>query len=99
MLERPRLLERIRQTIVAPERSLILPFVVTDLERRLAVELGIPVYGPDPELARFGTKTGGRRLFADVGVPVRSASKGSPALATSSRRSTRSAPGGRTAAR
>ena len=70
MLERPRLLERIRQTIVAPERSLILPFVVTDLERRLAVELGIPVYGPDPELARFGTKTGGRRLFADVGVPV-----------------------------
>ena len=70
MLERPRLLERIRQTIVAPERSLILPFVVTDLERRLAVELGIPVYGPDPELAHFGTKTGGRRLFADVGVPV-----------------------------
>ena len=48
MLERPRLLERIRQTIVAPERSLILPFVVTDLERRLAVELGIPSTAPTP---------------------------------------------------
>jgi hypothetical protein len=70
MLERPRLLERIRQKIVAPERSVILPFVVTGLERELAVRLGLPVYGPDPELARFGTKTGSRRLFADVGVPV-----------------------------
>jgi PGM1 C-terminal domain len=70
MLERPRLLERIKQQIVAPERSLILPFVVTDLERRLAVELGIPVYGPDPDLSRFGTKTGSRRVFADVGVPL-----------------------------
>lgn len=70
MLERPRLLERIRQTIVAPERSVILPFVVTGLERELAVRLGLPVYGPDPDLARFGTKTGSRRLFADVGVPA-----------------------------
>jgi hypothetical protein len=69
MLERPRLLERIRAKIVAPERSLIIPFVVTGLERELAVRLGIPVYGPDPDLAHFGTKTGSRRLFADVGVP------------------------------
>jgi hypothetical protein len=69
MLERPRLLERIRALIVAPERSLIIPFAVTGLERELAVRLGIPVYGPDPDLAHFGTKTGSRRLFADVGVP------------------------------
>jgi hypothetical protein len=69
MLERPRLLERIRALIVAPERSLIIPFAVTGLERDLAVRLGIPVYGPDPDLAHFGTKTGSRRLFADVGVP------------------------------
>jgi PGM1 C-terminal domain len=70
MVERPRLLERIRRTIVAPERSLILPFVVTELERELAVRLGLPVYGPDPELARFGTKTGSRRVFAAAGVPA-----------------------------
>lgn len=69
ILARPRLLERIRSRIVAPERSLIMPFNVSALERELAVRLGIPVYGPDPRLAGFGTKTGGRRLFAAEGVP------------------------------
>jgi hypothetical protein len=69
LLARPRLLERIRSRIIAPQRSLILPFNVSPLERELAVRLGIPVYGPDPRLAWFGTKTGSRRLFADEGVP------------------------------
>jgi hypothetical protein len=69
MLERPRLLERIRSRIVAPERSFVIPFVVSPLERELAVRLGIPVYGPDPELAHFGTKTGSRNIFARADVP------------------------------
>ena len=31
--------------------------------------LGIPMYGADPRLVALGTKTGCRRLFAEVGVP------------------------------
>ena len=54
LLDHPRLLERIKARIVAPERSLIIPFNVSTLERELAVRLGIPVYGPSPELAWAG---------------------------------------------
>ena len=35
----------------------------------MAVRLGIPLYGADPELDWLGTKTGSRRVFADEGVP------------------------------
>ena len=69
LLDHPRLLERIKAQIVGHERSLIIPFNVSPLERELAVRLGIPVYGPRPELAWAGTKSGGRRIFADEGVP------------------------------
>jgi hypothetical protein len=69
LLDHPRLLQRIRSAIVAPERSLIIPFNVSPLERELAVALGLPVYGPAPELAWLGTKSGGRRIFAEEGVP------------------------------
>jgi hypothetical protein len=41
----------------------------TSLEREVAVELGIPLYGADPCHAYFGTKTGCRELFAQAGVP------------------------------
>ena len=68
LLDHPRLVERIRSQIVGHERSLIIPFNVSPLERELAVRLGIPVYGPAPELAWAGTKSGGRRIFADEGV-------------------------------
>ena len=69
ILERPRLLERLRALITDPQRAVLLPFVTTELEARLAVELGIPVYGPHPDLADLGTKTGSRTVFADAGVP------------------------------
>src|SRR6476646_9439762 len=47
ILERPRLLERIR-TLIGHQRGLLLPFIVTESEVELAVRLGIPMYGPDP---------------------------------------------------
>jgi hypothetical protein len=68
ILEHPRLIERIRQRIVAPERSVLLPFNVSPLECELAVRLGIPVYGPSPEHAWIGTKSGSRRIFEEEGV-------------------------------
>jgi hypothetical protein len=68
LLERPRLIRRIAGLI--PDRTLchLIPYNTTELERDLAVALGIPMYGADPRLAHLGTKTGCRRVFAEEGV-------------------------------
>lgn len=68
LLERPRLLRRIAALI--PDRSLchLIPYNTTELERDIAVALGIPMFGSDPRLVHLGTKTGCRRLFAEEGV-------------------------------
>jgi hypothetical protein len=69
ILERPRLIERIRGLIPDPYLSHLVAYNVTVLERDLAIALGIPLYGADPRHLAFGTKTGCRRLFAEEGVP------------------------------
>ena len=48
LLERPRLLARIRALIPDRNRAHLVPFVTTELERDLAIRLDIPVYGADP---------------------------------------------------
>jgi hypothetical protein len=68
LLERPRMLDRIRALIPDPGLSHLVPYSTTALERDLALALGIPLYGADPRLLAFGTKTGCRRLFAAAGV-------------------------------
>jgi len=68
LLERPRLLQRIRELVIDPARAHLVPFNTTELERDLALALGIPMYGADPRFFHYGTKTGCRRLFAEQGV-------------------------------
>ena len=68
LLERPRLLRRIRDLVADPDRAHLIPFNTTELERDLAVALGIPMYGADPKFFDLGTKTGCRRLFTEEGV-------------------------------
>ncbi len=68
LLERPRLLDRITSLVPDLRRSHLVPYTTTERERDLALTLGIPMFGADPRLAEFGTKTGCRRLFADEGV-------------------------------
>ena len=68
ILERPRLIEAIRTSIVDPENSHLVPFMTTDYERELAVRLDIPMYAADPRYFAFGTKSGCRRLFQEVGL-------------------------------
>jgi hypothetical protein len=68
LLERPRLLQKIRSLIVNPDRAHLVPFNTTMLERELALQLGIPMYATDPRLFPLGTKSGSRRLFAEEGV-------------------------------
>jgi hypothetical protein len=68
LLERPRLIRRLRELIADPERAHLVPYNTTELERDLAVALRIPMYGADPKHFHFGTKTGCRRLFEEEGV-------------------------------
>lgn len=70
VLERPRLIQRIRDGIQDPARAYLTVFNATPLERRLAVLLGIPMNGADPQLAHLGTKSGSRKVFRDAGVAL-----------------------------
>jgi hypothetical protein len=68
LLEHPRGIEQIRDTIRDSERSFLMPYNSTALERDLAVALEIPLYGAHPIHGRLGTKSGSRELFALTGV-------------------------------
>jgi hypothetical protein len=70
ILERPRLLERIRQGIADRTRAYLTVFNSTPLERRLAVLLGIPLNGVDPALNVHGTKSGSRKIFREAGIAI-----------------------------
>ena len=69
LLARPRLIEEIRALIGDPARAHLIPYNTTNLEKELALRLGIPMYGADPKHFALGTKSGARKLFAEVGVP------------------------------
>lgn len=69
ILERPRLVQRIRDAI-DPARAHMTVFTVSDRERSLAVRLGIPLYGVDPDLLNLGTKSGSRKVFREAGIPM-----------------------------
>ena len=70
LLDRPRLLARIRRLVVDPRLAVIVPFACGGQEARLAVELGIPVYGSHPRLWSLGGKSAARRIFREAGVQV-----------------------------
>jgi PGM1 C-terminal domain len=68
ILRRPRLLERVRAAIPDRSQAYLTVFNSTELERRLAVALGIPLNAVDPALRDLGTKSGARRVFRDAGI-------------------------------
>jgi hypothetical protein len=70
ILERPRLLARLREAIGDPGIAHIAAYAVSNLERTLAVQLGIPLYGCDPALQPLGSKSGGRQLMREAGVRI-----------------------------
>lgn len=69
LLERPDLLERVR-AVAGDQPAFIEPWNVTAAECDLAVTLGMPLYGAPPHLWSLCTKSGGRRLFRELGVPL-----------------------------
>jgi hypothetical protein len=69
LLDRPDLIAAIRERI-AGRPAFLEPWNVTEAEARLALELGVPVNGSDPDLWPLGFKGAGRRLMRDAGVPL-----------------------------
>ncbi|MCA8944123.1 MAG: carboxylate-amine ligase, partial [Planctomycetes bacterium] len=70
ILERPRVVQRIRDWLGDRNRAYMTCFHATELERRLSVELGIPVNAADPALSDLGTKSGSRKTFREAGVEL-----------------------------
>lgn len=70
ILARPRMIERIRRAIPDPASAHMTCFTVTELERHLALRLGLPIYGCDPALLPLGTKSGSRKIFREAGIEL-----------------------------
>ncbi len=68
VLDRPRLVNRIQDAIEDLGSAHITCFNATELERTLAVRLGIPLYACDPLLEDLGTKSGSREVFREAGI-------------------------------
>lgn len=70
ILERPRLIERIRKSVPPGHVAHIACFNVTELERTLAVKLKLPIFGCDPDLLYIGTKSFSRKIFKECNIPT-----------------------------
>src|ERR1700758_3411537 len=69
LLDRPRVLDDIRDSLAGARVAYLMPYNSTTVERDIALALDIPLYGADPAHAWLGTKSGGRALFASAGAP------------------------------
>lgn len=68
ILDRPRVIERIKKSIPEGYPAHLSCFNVTELERSLAVKLNTPIYGCDPDLQWLGTKSSSRKIFTYCGI-------------------------------
>lgn len=71
VLKRPRLIEKIKQHIPNGNMVYLSCFNVTEHERKLAIEIGVPIYGCDPDLIDLGNKSNSRKIFkaCDIHLP------------------------------
>ncbi|HMP29969.1 MAG TPA: peptide ligase PGM1-related protein [Saprospiraceae bacterium] len=70
ILKRPRLIQRIKDSIHDIKVAHVAFFNITESEKKLTEELNIPVYGCNPALNYIGSKSGSRKLFKECNVPV-----------------------------
>ena len=68
ILDRPRLIRRLRQLISDPEHTYLTCYNSTPMERDLALALNVPLNGLDPDLLCYASKSGNRRIFGEAGV-------------------------------
>ena len=70
LLERPGCLRRIHDELARSKAGAIVCMNTTDIERKLAVELGIPLLGNPPDLDHLGSKSGSRETFREAGIDL-----------------------------
>ncbi len=70
ILERPRLIKRIKDAIKFSALAHMATFNVTDFEKQLSLVLDIPIFGCDPKLLHLGTKKGSREIFKNLNIPL-----------------------------
>jgi hypothetical protein len=70
LVRRPDVLDVLGAAAGPAEQAYLLPFNVTEHEHALSERLQLPVYGPTPEAAALGSKTGSRRVARQAGVAV-----------------------------
>ena len=68
ILNRPRLIQRIKEAIGPQEHAHMVCFNSSVLEQTLSVQLGIPLYANDPVHNELGTKSGCREIFRSAGI-------------------------------
>ncbi len=70
ILDRPRLIEQLRKHIPDAASAHLTCYNITGLEKTLAVQLGIPLFGTDPDKFYEGSKSGSRKTFRASGVDL-----------------------------
>lgn len=70
LLANEALQKQIRDAVDHDENAYIFPFNVTHAEAELAAALGLPLYGPSPDLVTLGSKSNSRRIARAAGVEV-----------------------------
>ena len=70
LLHRPDVVAHVRDLAGPAHAAHVLPFNMTAAEHALSEALGLPFYGPHPDLVPLGSKTGSRRVAQRAGVAV-----------------------------
>lgn len=70
LLHRPEVVAHVRELAGDPAEAHVLPFNMTPAEHELSERLGLPFYGPHPDLVFLGSKTGSRQVARRAGVAV-----------------------------
>jgi len=70
LASRPDVLDRVRSLAADPDDACVVTFNVTPLEWEMSDALGLPLYGPAPELARLGSKSGARHVARQADVAI-----------------------------
>lgn len=70
ILKRPRLIQRIIDSVPNLNAAHLVFFNTTDAEKQLALKLQIPMYSCDPKLNYLGSKSGSRTIFKECGIDL-----------------------------
>ncbi len=70
ILDRPRLIGRIKSLITDTSSTHLTCYNITPFEKSLAVKLGIPLFGTDPAMFYEGSKSGARKTFRACGIDM-----------------------------